>query len=500
MGKTSTDSLTYKYLWRLELLSVLAFKTYFELNQISRAWEMNAVVINLSGRQRMLSQRTALFSLRLVCSQNTERVGLRSGLLDAIALMEKTHNGLLNGDCSINLSGQPSTVVKAMYFEPPLHLDRQMRNYVAQVRALVQTADDELTPDNPHLRYIVAAASTDLLTAIEAVVSQYQKESDAVQLASNINQAEMYKRSCAATAAAKAQAQQLGKALYDLKQSQAQLIHTEKMSSLGHLLAGVAHEINNPVSFIYGNLTHAHNYTKNLLELVHLYQQHCPNPAPEIQKHIAAIDLDFLIEDLPKMLDSMNVGAERICQIVLSLRNFSRLDQAQMKQVDIHEGIDSTLLILQNQMKAHGKHPGIEVIKEYGDLPLVKCYPGQLNQVFMNIISNAIDALENIPSPLIKIRTEVIGFQAIAVRIADNGIGMNKAVKARLFDSFFTTKPIGKGTGLGLSISHQIVVDKHGGLLRCVSEPGQGTEFWIEIPLQPGCELSASSPMRVGSA
>ncbi len=298
-----------------------------------------------------------------------------------------------------------------------------------------------------------------------------------------------------AHADALAKAEKLARALQELQQTQSQLIQTEKMSSLGQMVAGVAHEINNPVSFIYGNLTHAHNYTQDLLALVHLYQQHYPNPVPEIEEQIAAIDLDFLIEDLPKMLDSMNVGAERIRQIVLSLRNFSRLDEAEMKRVDIHEGIDSTLLILQNRLKAHGKHPGIELVKEYGVLPSVECYAGQLNQVFMNILSNAIDALDSynqqrqldenrVHPSTITIRTLELNPDHIAVGIADNGPGITQEVRARIFDPFFTTKPVGKGTGLGLSISYQIVVEKHGGSLLCKSEPGQGTEFWIEIPVR----------------
>jgi signal transduction histidine kinase len=292
---------------------------------------------------------------------------------------------------------------------------------------------------------------------------------------------------------AEAQAKKLEKSLQELQQTQAQLVQAEKMSSLGQLVAGIAHEINNPVNFIYGNLKYAKVYTQSLLKLVHLYQQFYSNPVLEIQEYTEEIELGFLLNDLPKILSSMQVGAERISEIVLSLRNFSRLDEAEKKTVDIHQGLDSTLLILQNRFKNNINHPGIKVVKNYGNLPLVDCYAGQLNQVFMNIISNAIDALENYNDKRtiaeiqanpnkITITTQVIETQCV-IRIADNGSGMTEAVKERLFDPFFTTKPVGKGTGLGLSISYQIVVEKHRGTLRCISEPGQGTEFWIEIPL-----------------
>ncbi|HEY9641284.1 MAG TPA: ATP-binding protein, partial [Coleofasciculaceae cyanobacterium] len=270
---------------------------------------------------------------------------------------------------------------------------------------------------------------------------------------------------------------------------------TEKMSSLGQLVAGVAHEINNPVGFITGNLIHVRDYTQDLLKLTTLCQQHYSELNPKIQDLILDIDLKFLIEDLPKILLSMEAGAERIRQIVLTLRNFSRLDEADMKPVNIHDGIDSTLLILQSRLKPNLPYAGIEIVKEYGDLPLVECYAGQLNQVFMNILSNAIDALKspqhrdspdlNSPADTITIRTQLLGSDWVRISIKDNGPGMTDTVKAHLFDPFFTTKPVGEGTGLGLSISYQIVVEKHGGQLRCWSEPGESTEFWIEIPLQP---------------
>lgn len=285
------------------------------------------------------------------------------------------------------------------------------------------------------------------------------------------------------------QAQQLEQALQQLQSTQAQLIQTEKMSSLGQLVAGIAHEINNPVNFINGNITPASQYAEDLLRLIELYQQHYPDPHPDITAEADAIELEFLRLDLPKLLASMKVGTERIKQIVLSLRNFSRMDEADMKVVNIHDGIESTLLILQHRFKDTDGQ--IQVVKEYGSLPNVECYAGQLNQVFMNVIANAIDALEErqhysaeLPQcpGRITIRTECLG-DRVVIRIQDNGPGIPAAVQQQLFDPFFTTKPVGQGTGLGLSISYQIVVGKHQGILKCISAPGQGSEFWIEVPI-----------------
>ncbi|MEH1826463.1 MAG: PAS domain S-box protein [Nostoc sp.] len=364
-----------------------------------------------------------------------------------------------------------------------------------------------------------------------------------VQLAIAIDQAKLYTQSRITAQTAQDKAQQLEAALLELQQTQAQLIQTEKMSSLGQLVAGIAHEINNPVNFIYGNISHASEYTKDLLHLVELYQQsYCP-PKPEINQQIGTIDLDFLKQDLPKILESMKMGAERIRQIVLSLRNFSRLDEDGTKAVDIHQGIDSTLLLLQNRLKAKPGHPEIQVIRDYGNLPPVVCHAGQMNQVFMNLLTNAIDVLEEsylagrqsayvikhlslvnnteqrtnerqllllsetlrvacfpegvqaekpvqrtasqgqMTFPQIRIRT-FIQEDYVIISIADNGPGMTEEVRKRLFDPFFTTKAVGKGTGMGLSISYQIIVQKHAGKIDCSSAPGEGAEFVVMIPLK----------------
>ncbi len=312
------------------------------------------------------------------------------------------------------------------------------------------------------------------------------------------------------------QTQQLERTLQQLKHTQSQLIQTEKMSSLGQMVAGVAHEINNPVNFIYGNIDHASCYIQDLMGLMALYEQHYPTPVEEITQYATEIDLEFLSQDLPKLLSSMKLGTDRIREIVMSLRNFSRLDEAQMKRVNIHEGIDSTLLILQNRLKARSSFPGIKLVKQYGDLEQIECYAGQLNQVFMNIISNSIDAIEESSkflvlhselsestaegsavggkiAPEIRIATELVEKSSangdcdesrLLIKISDNGPGMSEEVRQRLFDPFFTTKPVGKGTGLGLSISYHIIVEKHGGQLQCISTPDEGTEFIIEIPIQ----------------
>ncbi len=278
------------------------------------------------------------------------------------------------------------------------------------------------------------------------------------------------------------QAQELKQTLQQLRQTQSQMIQNEKMVSLGHLVAGVAHEINNPVSFIQGNITYVEEYTKTLLRVLQDYQEAYPNPVDQVQQSLEENDVKFIQQDLPKILRSMQVGVTRIQGIVSSLRTFSRLDEAQVKVVDIHEGIESTLVILNHRLKGKGDRPAIKILKHYGNLPLIPCYPAQLNQVFMNLLSNAIDALESaqIPHPQLQIETQLENQKAI-ISIRDNGPGIPDSILSQIFDPFFTTKPPGKGTGLGLSISYQIIVEKHQGQLYCHSVMGQGTTFMIEL-------------------
>ncbi len=315
------------------------------------------------------------------------------------------------------------------------------------------------------------------------------------QAAISIENARLYQKS-------QEYALQLKASLQQLQEAQIQLVQSEKMSALGQLVAGVAHEINNPVGFIAGNLSYAQEYIQSLIDHLQLYQQKLPEADEEISNHAAEIELDYLIEDLPQLISSMKEGTDRIRHISTSLRTFSRSDAAEKVSFNIHEGLDSTLLILKHRLKATAQHSAIAIVKEYGDLPPIACYPGQLNQVFVNVLANAIDALEghgapakahgkenqcsmpNAPCPTIWIRTEILPDENRAIiRIKDSGPGMPKEVKERVFDHLFTTKAAGKGTGLGLSISRQIVEEKHGGRLTCISEPGEGTEFAIALPI-----------------
>ncbi|TAF04492.1 MAG: response regulator [Oscillatoriales cyanobacterium] len=303
----------------------------------------------------------------------------------------------------------------------------------------------------------------------------------------------------------------LQKSLLELQQAQTLLIQNEKMSALGQMVAGIAHEINNPVNFICGNLNYVRDYTQDLLSVLNLYQKHYPDPAVEIETKADAVDLQFIKKDLIKMLDSMQVGGDRIRDLIFSMRYFSRQEGLEMKQINLHESIDSTLMILKNRLKFKPNRPTIEVIKNYSPhVVTVECFGGEINQVFMNILANAIDGIEEFsiqgntddikPNPyLIQISTELSKYNTVTIKISDSGAGISEEVRGKIFDPFFTTKPIGKGTGIGLSISWHIVVDKHGGMLRCTSIPGKGTEFAIDLPIQQQVrEMAASGSQPAG--
>ncbi|WP_293296625.1 MULTISPECIES: ATP-binding protein [unclassified Microcoleus] len=308
------------------------------------------------------------------------------------------------------------------------------------------------------------------------------------QAAISLENARLYKQS-------QDYAQQLERSLEDLQQAQLQTIQNEKMATLGNLVAGVAHEINNPIGFITASVNNAEEYIQDLLAHLQCYQEHYPEPAPSVTDHAEDIDLEFLVEDLPKLIPSMKIASQRIREISTTLRTFSRADTAEKVACNLHEGIDSTLLILKYRLKANDKRPAIEIVKNYGNLPLVKCFFGQLNQVFMNILANAIDALDAAcvgqtwaqlqaePKQIMICTSRSIDLQTVTIRIKDNGPGMSEPVRLRIFDHLFTTKEVGKGTGLGLAIARQIVETTHGGTLDVESTLGHGTEFIIRIPI-----------------
>ncbi|MBP5976549.1 GAF domain-containing sensor histidine kinase [Brasilonema sp. CT11] len=363
-----------------------------------------------------------------------------------------------------------------------------------------QFAKNPVVVSPPHVRFYAAVPlitkedySIGTLCVLDFVPRQLeQKQIEALQTLTRQVMAQLERRLLTRRITQKNQ--QLDQALKELTHTQTQLMHNEKMVSLGHLVAGIAHEINNTLNFIYANLPHANQYTQDLLTLIKLYQKNYPHPVAEIEAATTAIDFNFIEEDVSKLMSSMTIGAERIHQIVLQLRNFSRVEQAEKTALNIHEDLENTLLLLGHRLKGRSDYPNITVIKQYAHLPEIECYPGQLNQVLMNILTNAIDSLgKNLKStindqptfdwnPCIWITTEVLDSDYVVIQIADNGPGMTHKTREMIFDPFFTTKPVGCGTGLGLSISNQII-NKCGGQLTCVSAPGEGAKFVIKLPI-----------------
>lgn len=544
------------------VITVLSNQPLSEEAEIILGWVSNAIAIAIDrhwARTELLSRRESL----LFGIANQIRNSLE---LDRI--LETTVHSVRNlfgiDRCHFlwyrTDEGEPywQVVNEAKHPDLPSHIDRHQMPHIrrSQERLLRQPmiqVDDVETLKNPRLRkFLRSMGYTSLLSipiktqggAIGVISCGHCREprpwdksevellqAVVAQLAIALEQAELYDRARQAASEAQAKAQQLERTIKQLRSTQAQLVQSEKMSSLGQLVAGIAHEINNPINFIHGNLAYASAYMYDVLNLLRLYQEHYSNPVPAIVEQSELINIDFISTDLPKLLGSMQRGTDRIRLIVQSLQKFSRADEARMKRVDVHEGIESTLLILQHRLTAKGKSPEIKIYKEYSNLPLIECYPGELNQVFMNILLNAIEALKPLDintqgqasllrvhaSPAITIRTRLLdccesrnqeeaplalsteslphlrskggelsrpNSQRVVIQIADNGPGMSELVRSRLFDPFFTTKPVGQGTGLGLSISYQIVVEHHHGVLTCTSIPGKGTEFWIEIPIE----------------
>ncbi|NES03653.1 MAG: HAMP domain-containing protein [Okeania sp. SIO2F4] len=330
----------------------------------------------------------------------------------------------------------------------------------------------------------IASGFNKMANWIQTNTEKLQASETALQKANETLEQQVKERTIALSEQKK-QKNQLEETLHKLQQTQAQLVQQEKMSSLGQLVAGIAHEINNPINFIHGNIAHVEEYTQDLLDFVELVQQCYPNPSSEIEDWADEVEFEFLQEDLPKTINSIKIGTKRVRDIVLSLRNFSRLDESELKKVELHDGIESTLLILQSRLK---QKLAIQVVKNYSDLPLIECYPGQLNQVFMNILANAIDALETSEHEnqlrQITIHTSRVDEKWVKIAIADNGCGISPSIQNQIFNPFFTTKPVGKGTGMGMAISYQIITEKHGGKLTFSSTVGTGTEFTIQIPIQ----------------
>jgi two-component system, NtrC family, sensor kinase len=387
-----------------------------------------------------------------------------------------------------------SALKQIKYRQPELILLDVMMPGIDGFETCRRLKADPVTHDIPII-FMTALADTEnkvrglSLGAVDYITKPFQQDEALARVKAHSQLRSFAKTLAEQNQQLTAQKTELSEALNQLQKTQTQMLQTEKMSSLGQLVAGVAHEINNPVTFISGNLIPTRDYVQGLFKLIGLYQKHYPNPTDEIQTELEAIDLNFVTEDLPKLLVSMKTGADRIRKIVLSLRNFSRLDESECKAVDIHEGIDNTLMILGHRLSLKPNRPEIQVVREYGNLPQVECHVGEINQVYMNILNNAIDALEPtlnhpIACPEIRIRTELDEFQQIVIHITDNGIGIAKEIQPRIFDPFFTTKPIGQGTGMGLSTSYQIVEQQHGGSLTCVSTPQHGTELTIKLPLR----------------
>jgi two-component system, NtrC family, sensor kinase len=448
----------------------------FSALQLDKERALDAVVINISGRQRMISQRISLLVMQLAMHPEVGERGLiYQKLQDSLDCLLGNHEGLLYGDIEANLPGNPSQTILSMHFEAPTQLDRKLRRYVERVRGFM--ALEHLTLETPNLWKLVTEDVEDLVCAIDTVVSQYQFENESRQEVMLEQLLDLCHRNAQQTVV-------LEQALADLKQLQSQLIQTERISGLGQIAAGIAHEINNPANFIFANLHHAQDYTDQLLNLIALYDQGAD--ACQIEAFQSEIDLPFIQADFPRLIESMETGASRIQKIVADLRTFARLDESEFKTIHLPEAIDSVVLMINHRLmfQRNGAVQSIGLVKDYDEqIPLLYCYAGQLNQVLFHLLNNAIDALlSELPSqPQIWITTRLKNPQTLEITVADNGPGVPEVLQQQIFDPFFTTKPIGQGTGLGLSLSHQLM-QSQGGLIRY--QPGEGATFVVELPIE----------------
>ncbi len=469
---------------------------------ISSQLKEDAIIINLSGRQRMLSQRISKTILQLqIATQTAQTITIpQDELAQAYKQFDQTLIGLKIGKTVTGSDGKPVFI--------PAMQNTKIKNLLTQSEAIWNPYKLKIEPiissrnkiPQQSLQDAIAYSNKNnlqLLNLMNQITTEQQ----------NISNNRTYTLQIIQTAGLclalinffillfhtlknlTISDNKIQEALEEIEKTQIQLIQKEKMCSLGQLVAGIAHELNNSINFIHPNLPHLHQYMTDLLQLVELYEKYHFKVDKEIEIKILTklIDLDFIKSDLPKVIKSMEIGTSRSRDIVLSLRTFSHLGETEIKKVDIHKNIDSILMILHSQFHKQLDSPAIEIIKKYDDLPLIECYAAKLNQAFLNILTNAIDALETkqlVENPQISITTKLVESNFILIAIADNGIGIPKENQQRIFDPFFTTKPVGKGTGLGLSITYQIIVEEHKGKIRCFSSPEKGTEFQIEIPIQ----------------